>query len=342
MLKSWLELVIVDPLQQDSFNNDGVRLIIHGLGGVSLSTSVRMRKEAVRKTSGKASSQAQGWLLLLPTVFLLVLLVAYPIGFAFYLSTRDLYLLRDFTASTFIGLKNFIDFLSNPETLRYFGNTLLWVAGTTLGELAVALGVALLLNRSFRGRGLVRGLILVPWVLPPVVAGVIWRWILDGQWGVLNHVLMGLGVIAKPLQWLSDPTLVWVSLIGVTIWKAFPFACVNILAALQVIPPELYEAAAIDGSNTWEAFKGVTFPLIKPVLTTIGLLLTIWRTNEFNMIWVMTQGGPGTATTTLSVHTYVQSFQYYRVSLGASIGVLLMILLFFLTGIYVKRTRMEW
>jgi len=118
MLKSWLELVIVDPLQQDSFNNDGVRLIIHGLGGVSLSTSVRMRKEAVRKTSGKASSQAQGWLLLLPTVFLLVLLVAYPIGFAFYLSTRDLYLLRDFTASTFIGLKNFIDFLSNPETLR--------------------------------------------------------------------------------------------------------------------------------------------------------------------------------------------------------------------------------
>lgn len=218
----------------------------------------------------------------------------------------------------------------------------MWVAGTVLGELTIALGVALLLNRSFRGRGLIRGLILVPWVLSPVVAGVIWRWILDGQWGVLNHILMKVGLIAKPLQWLSDPNLVWISLIGVTIWKAFPFACVNILAALQVIPPELCEAAAIDGSNSWQAFKEVTFPLIKPVLTTVGLLLTIWRTNEFNMIWVMTQGGPGITTTTLSVHTYLQSFRYYRVSMGASIGVLLMIFLFFLTTIYVKRTQMEW
>lgn len=304
--------------------------------------SDNIRKEAVQKASTKSRSQMQGWLLVLPTVILLVVLIAYPIGFAFYLSMQDLYLLRGFDTSKFVGLKNFIDFLSNPDTPRYFLNTFMWVAGTVLGELTIALGVALLLNRSFRGRGLIRGLILVPWVLSPVVAGVIWRWILDGQWGVLNHILMKVGLIAKPLQWLSDPNLVWISLIGVTIWKAFPFACVNILAALQVIPPELYEAAAIDGSNSWQAFKEVTFPLIKPVLTTVGLLLTIWRTNEFNMIWVMTQGGPGITTTTLSVHTYLQSFRYYRVSTGASIGVLLMIFLFFLTTIYVKRTQMEW
>lgn len=304
--------------------------------------SDNIRKEAVQKASTKSRSQMQGWLLVLPTVILLVVLIAYPIGFAFYLSMQDLYLLRGFDTSKFVGLKNFIDFLSNPDTPRYFLNTFMWVAGTVLGELTIALGVALLLNRSFRGRGLIRGLILVPWVLSPVVAGVIWRWILDGQWGVLNHILMKVGLIAKPLQWLSDPNLVWISLIGVTIWKAFPFACVNILAGLQVIPPELYEAAAIDGSNSWQAFKEVTFPLIKPVLTTVGLLLTIWRTNEFNMIWVMTQGGPGITTTTLSVHTYLQSFRYYRVSMGASIGVLLMIFLFFLTTIYVKRTQMEW
>ncbi len=304
--------------------------------------SDNIRKETVQKASTKSRSQMQGWLLVLPTVILLVVLIAYPIGFAFYLSMQDLYLLRGFDTSKFVGLKNFIDFLSNPDTPRYFLNTFMWVAGTVLGELTIALGVALLLNRSFRGRGLIRGLILVPWVLSPVVAGVIWRWILDGQWGVLNHILMKVGLIAKPLQWLSDPNLVWISLIGVTIWKAFPFACVNILAALQVIPPELYEAAAIDGSNSWQAFKEVTFPLIKPVLTTVGLLLTIWRTNEFNMIWVMTQGGPGITTTTLSVHTYLQSFRYYRVSMGASIGVLLMIFLFFLTTIYVKRTQMEW
>lgn len=304
--------------------------------------SDNIRKEAVQKASTKSRSQMQGWLLVLPTVILLVVLIAYPIGFAFYLSMQDLYLLRGFDTSKFVGLKNFIDFLSNPDTPRYFLNTFMWVAGTVLGELTIALGVALLLNRSFRGRGLIRGLILVPWVLSPVVAGVIWRWILDGQWGVLNHILMKVGLIAKPLQWLSDPNLVWISLIGVTIWKAFPFACVNILAALQVIPPELYKAAAIDGSNSWQAFKEVTFPLIKPVLTTVGLLLTIWRTNEFNMIWVMTQGGPGITTTTLSVHTYLQSFRYYRVSMGASIGVLLMIFLFFLTTIYVKRTQMEW
>ena len=278
--------------------------------------SDNIRKEAVQKASTKSRSQMQGWLLVLPTVILLVVLIAYPIGFAFYLSMQDLYLLRGFDTSKFVGLKNFIDFLSNPDTPRYFLNTFMWVAGTVLGELTIALGVALLLNRSFRGRGLIRGLILVPWVLSPVVAGVIWRWILDGQWGVLNHILMKVGLIAKPLQWLSDPNLVWISLIGVTIWKAFPFACVNILAALQVIPPELYEAAAIDGSNSWQAFKEVTFPLIKPVLTTVGLLLTIWRTNEFNMIWVMTQGGPGITTTTLSVHTYLQSFRYYRVSMG--------------------------
>ncbi|HPT62465.1 MAG TPA: sugar ABC transporter permease, partial [Bacillota bacterium] len=144
--------------------------------------SDNIRKETVQKASTKSRSQMQGWLLVLPTVILLVVLIAYPIGFAFYLSMQDLYLLRGFDTSKFVGLKNFIDFLSNPDTPRYFLNTFMWVAGTVLGELTIALGVALLLNRSFRGRGLIRGLILVPWVLSPVVAGVIWRWILDGQW----------------------------------------------------------------------------------------------------------------------------------------------------------------
>lgn len=296
---------------------------------------VVMRRSAARREA------AVGIALVLPTLALMTLLVGVPIVDAVTLSFKDLYLLRGLTATGFTGLSNYVRFFRDPNCLTYLRNTLVWVLGSVAGELIIGMAVALLLNRQSRARGILRGLILIPWLMPPVVVGVTWKWILDGQWGILNRIVTGAGILRNPIVWLADPRFMWPSIIMVDIWKNMPFAYVNLLAGLQMIPRELYEAAEIDGASKVRAFTSITLPMLKPVISVVVLLLTVWRANEFSLIWVLTQGGPGISSMTLAPLVYSTGFQYYRMSYASAIGVVLMAIMMLFMGIYVKRVRWD-
>ncbi|WP_324669515.1 carbohydrate ABC transporter permease [Geochorda subterranea] len=282
-----------------------------------------------------------GAVLQLPALLVAALLVAWPVAWVVYLSFRDMYLLRSFYESTFVGLRNYARLAASPDFRSFVWHTGLWVVGTVAGELAVGMAAALLLNRPGRLVGVCRGVLLIPWVVPPVVAAVVWRWLLDGQWGVINRLLLATGIVRAPVLWLGDPVAVWPTLIAVTVWKAFPFAFVNFLAALQGIPSEVVEAAQVDGATPVQVLRHITLPLVYPVVKVVTLLLVIWRSNEFNMIWVMTQGGPGNVTMTLAPAIYSMAFQFYRVSLACAAGVALMLVLLLLVGSYVRQVRGE-
>lgn len=282
-----------------------------------------------------------GFLLVVPAIVALAVVIVYPFLQSIAWSFTDLYLLRGIDNYKWIGLENYQKIFDNPKTLPYIQGTVLWVVGSLILQLALGLAFAMLLHRKFRFRGFYRALILIPWVTPPPVAALTWRWILHPDWGIANSVLMGIGLIQKPLQWLSDPTLVWVSLLMVGMWRHFPFWYVNLLAGLQSIPSELYEQAQIDGATRWQCFWHITLPMLRPILTILLLLETIWRANEFALIWAFTEGGPAGHTTTFALATYITSFQFHRIGMGSAYGVLLALALTVVTVIYLRSLDQE-
>jgi multiple sugar transport system permease protein len=271
----------------------------------------------------------------------LVVVVGYPFLRGIQWSFTDFYLLKGLTDWNFIGLENYVKFIRDPKTPQFLINSVIWVTASLALQSTLGLTLALLLNRPMRFRGIYRALVLVPWVTPTVVAALIWRWILHEQWGVVNLTLMRVGVIDQPIRWLSDTTLVWISLLVMAAWRFVPFWYVNILAGLQTIPREMYDAAAIDGAGRVGSFWHITLPFLRPVLGVLFLLETVWRANEFSTIWVMTEGGPAGATTTLAILTYQTGFLFYRIGYAASMGVSLTIMLAFFAWYYIRRVRME-
>jgi len=282
-----------------------------------------------------------GLVLLLPTVLLIAVLIGYPLVYAVTLSFTDLYLVKGVDSATWVGLDNFVRFFKDPQTPHILKNTLIYVVGSLLAQFSFGLLVAILLNQTFRFRGIMRAVALIPWVMPTLVATIVWRWILDGQWGILDYVLMRWGIIDQPIQWLADPKVIWFSVLIVSLWRHFPFWYVNLLAGLQVIPQELYEVAKIDGASTLTSFWHITLPLLRPVIVVLFLLETIWRSNEFTTIWTLTRGGPGMETMTLAPLVYMQSFSFYRMGYSSAIAVLLTIAMLIFTVIYLKRTALD-
>lgn len=303
---------------------------------------VELAVPATRVSRGRSQQEDRiGVLLLLPALAVLVLVVGYPFVRAVQWSFTDFYLLKGLTTWDFIGLDNYLKFIRDPKTPGFLLNSAIWVGASLALQSSLGLALAILLNRPLRFRAVYRALVLVPWVTPTVVTALIWRWILHEQWGVLNLSLIRIGLIRESIQWLSSERLVWVSLLVMAAWRFVPFWYVNILAGLQTIPREMYDAAAIDGAGRIGSFWHITLPYLRPVLGVLFLLETIWRANEFSTIWVMTEGGPGGATTTLAIVAYRTAFQYHRIGYGASMGVTLTILLSIFAWYYIKRVRME-
>jgi multiple sugar transport system permease protein len=282
-----------------------------------------------------------GILLLLPAYGLIIVLIGYPMVFAVLLAFQDLYLVKGVDSATWIGLANFQRFLWDPRTPLYIKNTVIYVTGCVSTQFILGLLMATLLNRPLRFRSVLRAVALVPWVMPTLVSAIVWRWLLDGQWGILNWVLMKVGLISQPVIWLADRNVIWPTVIFVTLWRHFPFWYVNLLAGLQVIPQDLYEVATIDGASTFRSFLHITLPLLKPVIIVLVLLETIWHANEFATIWALTRGGPGDATMTLAPLVYMTSFSFYRMGYGSSIAVVLSVAMMVLTAIYLRRTSLE-
>lgn len=237
------------------------------------------------------------------------------------------------TVHPFVGLANYASLLSDGQVHRALGRTLYFSVFTVLGGVALAVVIAVLLNRNFRGRLLVRVLLLVPWAVPPVVNGIMWKLIFDGSTGIMNTLLLATGVIDSRVQWLADPRLTMDVLIFAEMWKLLPFLCLLMLAGLQGIPSNIYKAARIDGANPWQQFLKITVPNLRGPIMFALIVQSMWSLKVFDTIYVLTggSGGPAEGTTTINFLAYLVTFSNLDRGYGASLAICAMVLVIVVT-----------
>jgi multiple sugar transport system permease protein len=239
----------------------------------------------------------------------------------------------------YVGLANFQALLTDPAFRTSFVNTLVWTVGAVTLQVVLGVSAALLLNGKLVARSAARGLVLFPYLLPTAVAVLVWRWLFNDLYGLVNYALMSAGLIDAPLPWLSRSPNAMITVILVGTWKFFPFVVIAVLARLQSIPESLYEAARVDGAGRWSQFWDITLPQLAGVLSVVILLRSIWDFKEFDLIYLMTGGGPGISTQTLPILVYRQAFQMLNFGRGAAVAVLMFgfMLLFFAVHVWVTR-----
>jgi len=279
-------------------------------------TNTRSETGARRGALGRADARL-GYLLVAPIVICLLLLVLYPFLFAIWISFTDRMIGRP---GQFVGLANYFYLAGQPSFQASIVNTVVLVGSVQLLKLVFGLGIALLLNLPLRGRNTWRSLILLPWAMPAFVAYLTWKLLLAPQGGAFNMMLIGTGLVGSHIDFLGTRQWAMPSLIVATFWRGFPFWVISFLAALQNVPQEEYEAAAIDGANAWQRFWHITLPNIRHVVLVVVLLSTIWTTNGFENVWLLTGGGPSDATMTFPVLAYY-GLQSLRIGEAAAVSV---------------------
>lgn len=243
-----------------------------------------------------------------PMIIAICLVSVIPIGYSFWISLQR-YNLRQPNRIGFIGLGNYIDVLSNAEFWQSMRVTFVFTFGSVAGEIVTGLLLALLLNEQFKGRGFLRSAMLLPWAIPGVIAGVMWKWIFNPRFGVLNGLLYQLGIISEYRSWVGvDPAMAMGALIFVQVWNALPFNTIVLLAALQAIPKDLYEAATVDRANGWSRFRHITLPWLTQPIMIIMILATTTGLRVFDLIYVLTGGGPGDATRVVTFTAWKKAF----------------------------------
>lgn len=278
-----------------------------------------------------------GALLIAPTVLIFTAVIVYPLVSAIYLSLFSIFTLT--LQGDWVGLGNYGAILEGPTFWRAFGNNLIWTAGTLTLQIVFGVLVALLLNNQIWFRSLARSLVLFPYFVSTVVAVLVWRWLFNDLYGILNHLMLRAGLIDMPIDWLGKMPNAMASIIVVGGWKYFPFVVIAVLARLQTIPPQLYEAARVDGANAWSRFWDVTLPQLREVLTVIILLRTIWDFKEFDLIFLLTGGGPLNRTQTLPLVVYQQAFGLNQMGMAAAYSVLMMLVMLVFMAAYIIYTR---
>jgi multiple sugar transport system permease protein len=283
---------------------------------------------------------ATPWLLLAPALAITTVLVLVPAAQTIWMSFHDVILFRP-RSRPFVGLANYVAAFSDPVFWEGLTSSVIWVVVSVGLQFLLGLGAALLLNRRFAWRGIARALIVVPWALPSVIIGLIWTWMLDFNLGLVNELGLRLGLLAHPIAWLSQPGTAFAAVILAVVWQGFPFFAVTLLAGLQAIPGELYEAASLDGAGGIAKFVHVTLPGLAGVMTTALLLRMIWVANSLDLILVMTGGGPGTATQTLPLHAFLTAWSGGNYGQGSALAVILTLLLLGVVVAYLMRSRRE-
>ena len=277
------------------------------------------------------------YLYLLP-VFACLAFFAYNVGLTVYESTQY-HVLAYPRARRFVGLDNFARILTDPMTALSFQHSLVWVVGTTLPPLLLGLALAVLLNQPFHGRALYRTLVLSPWAISGVVSAMAWSWILNGPFGVLNDTLVRLGLVATRHPWLADPATAMAGVILASIWRGFPFFAITLLAGLQTIPEDVYEAAEIDGAGPWQRFWHITLPMLTGLIVLTTLLRAIWTFNFVENTFLMTYGGPASATTTWAFYLFQVFFDAGDIGYAAAMGITLFVGLIVLASVYIRLAR---
>jgi ABC-type sugar transport system permease subunit len=306
------------------------------MGAAGIRLMARDNSKMIPRPSGFAPSESvsrrlrrffgpdarTGWLFLVPLIVLVLGLLVYPVVQAFLLSLQDK---RAGIPSRFVGLDNYVRLLtSDPAFRRVIVNSLVYTAGALAGKSVLGLILALVLNERIVLRNVWRGFILIPWAMPSVVMAIVMTWMFGTDLGVTNYVLKGLGLIHNPIQWLSVSRMALVTVILVNIWRGFPFFGLNYLAGLQAIPADLYEAASIDGASAWQRFYYITLPGLRFVMLITTLLSMIWTFNDFDIVYLITGGGPHGTTDIFGTFAYQMGFRVGRLGLAAASSIIVM------------------
>ena len=294
-----------------------------------------------RRPRPAGAARGEGWFalaLLLPAVVVVFGVVLYPVARTFVVSLFDV---NSPMAGSypFVGLQNYTRVFQDSAFYPVLGHTLYFTLLSTGLELALGVAVALLLNAPLKGRWFWRSIVVLPWALPTIVNGALWRWIYNGQYGALNGLLDSLGISSTPHQWLGTPFLALNMVILADVWKNTSIVVFFILAGLQTIPDDLYEAARIDGATRWRAFWRVTLPLLTPSIAVVLILRTIEAFKVFDIIYVMTGGGPASGTQTVAFYTYLQAFSNQLFGYGAALAYLIVLAVFAMAMLYLRILR---
>jgi multiple sugar transport system permease protein len=277
--------------------------------------------------------------LLFPTMVLLGLFIAYPFVTGVLLSMSSA---RVGVPGEFVGLANFAKLWNDPIFARAVANTFLYTAVTTVLKLGLGLWLAVLLNRHFRGKAFVRAFILLPFIIPTVLSTFAWKWMFDPTFSVLNWTFRTLGLIDQRINWLGDPDLAMLSIMVVNVWRGVPFFAISLLAGLQTISPDLHEAAAIDGAPAWSRFWHITWPLLLPVTMVVVLFSVIQTFADFQLVYVLTGGGPANATHLFATYAYQIAIGTGLLSEGAAISLAMFPVLFLVVIVqllYIRRVE---
>ena len=281
------------------------------------------------------SDRQVGILFMLPFIVTAALFMVWPVveavRMAFYaynpLRPDDIY---------WVGFENFERIFDDPLFWDSFRQALIWTGWSILFQTVLGVALALLLNLTLPGIAIFRGLLLFPYIVPTVVIALNWRWIFNSEIGIVNHALLSAGIISENIAWLSTPDMAMLSAILLNVWKYTPFVVICVLARLQTIPTELYDAAKVDGAGAWRRFIDITLPMLKEVLVVVIVFRTIWTFNKFEEIYLLTRGGPGTSTFNLAVYAFEEGMANLRLGVAAATGVVMIGLLLVGTIIYVR------
>ena len=287
----------------------------------------------------KVTHQVTGLLTIAPGLFLILALTVYPVGYSIWLSLLEKH--SFFPEQRFIGLDNYVYLWSDAEFWISLWYGVVYSVWTITLQILLGVAAALILNESFPGRNLARGIVLFPYMIPTIVAVILWKWLLNDIYGPLNYALMASGLIRDPVSWLGADHIM-LSLIVVSVWQFFPFVLLAVLARLQTIPPELYEAAKVDGAGAVRRFSHITLPHIRGILYVVILLRSIWMFTKFDTVWLMGEGaGAGRFIRTLPVYAYMRTMTYYQAGLGAALAVVMFGILMVCTVVYFRLFREE-
>ena len=273
--------------------------------------------------------------LLTPALAILGLVMVYPLLSGFFVSFYR-YSLTDPQGIGFIGMGNYVRAFRTAKFWIAFRNTLIYVGGLVVLEFVIGFSLALLLNLQLKYRAVLRGLYMIPWIIPSIVVALLTMWVFNPDFGVVNVVLKGLGLISQPLGWLKDPSLAMPTVLLVTTWKFFPFMLVVLLAGLQTIPQDEVDSAKIDGASAIRRFLHITLPHMREIITIVTLLEFIWSFQYITIIWITTAGGPVYATTTFPVMVYQVAFQEWNLGYGAAIGVFWVLFLLVFSVFFIR------
>ncbi|GAA4481040.1 sugar ABC transporter permease [Microbacterium panaciterrae] len=306
--------------------------------GGAASTAAPLRRRPARRRSG----QWAAWAFLAPVVIYLVVFYAFPLYRNIELSVRD-YTVRSFVMgdAPFVGLDNYLKVIQNPTFAPALIHTALFTVASIVFQFTIGMALAVFFHQNFRLSATLRALFLVPWLLPLIVSASTWSWMLNSESGVVNALLHAVG--AAPVNWLTSPDWALTSVIIANIWIGIPFNLVILYSGLQNVSADLYEAASLDGANAWQKFWRITFPLLRPVSAITILLGLIYTLKVFDIIWIMTRGGPGTASTTLSTWSYQLGFASTLpdFSPAAAVGNILIVIALIFGLVYIRTQRKQ-